>query len=146
MFRTAVLTVLIAGALVPLSAQRADNPFASVEAFSCSFPVFSVARWENGEPALRTGSDDFAFRIEDIDLRRRRAVFVATGSVPVTATATPTSVNFIEQTPDGNFVLTTIFASTVSADTHYAVHARHLGDPGGAPSASQFHGTCTAED
>jgi hypothetical protein len=145
MFRSAVLTLLLAGAVTPVMAQRAGNPLASAKAFSCSFPVYTVARWENGEPVLRTGNDNFTFRIEDIDLNRRRARFVATGSVPVTATLTSTSVNFIEQTPDGNFILTTIFASTVSADTHYAVHARHLGDPAGAPSASQFHGTCTAD-
>src|SRR5690606_25157073 len=102
--RVATLTVLLVLAAGPLAAQDADNPLEDVDAFACTFPVFSVARWDGGEPTIRAGTDDLALRFEDIDLDRRRASLVATGRVVVTATLTPTSLNLIEQTTAGNFI------------------------------------------
>ena len=144
---TAVLVILAALAPRATAAQRTPaNPLAGVEAWECSFRSFAVARWRDGEPALEAGTDDLTFRVENIDLDRRAARIVAAAVVEVTAVLTPTGLNLIEQTPGGNFILTTIFVSTVAADTYHAVHARHIGDLVTPPSASQFHGTCGVAD
>ena len=130
-----------------LRAQREPaNPLARVEAWECTFRTYGVGQWAGEELTVLTGSDDLTFRVEDIDLRRGAARVVAAATIEVTARLTPTGLNLIEQTPGGNFILTTIFASTVATDTYHAAHARHLGDPDTPPSASQFHGTCEAAD
>ncbi len=150
MLRTVIPTVVaLALFTAPTLAQRRPapppHPFAAIKAFECTFTRFGVARWDGGVPAVITGEDSFTLGITSIDARRNRAQVVGTNAtVPASATLTPTGLNVIEQTPGGNFILTTIFTASPSADTWYAVHARHLGDPAAPPSTSQYYGTCEA--
>ena len=150
--RTVVLAVVVlALSTAPAVAQRrpAEPPhrFASVKAFECSFTRYAVARWDGEAPSVLTGEDSFTLGITNVDARRNRARVVGTSAtVEASAMLTPTGLNVIEQTPGGNFILTTIFTVARSADTFYAVHARHLGDLTTPPSASQYHGTCEVAD
>ena len=149
MSRACVLTVALALLTAPVAAQNRNapaNPLQSIRAFSCSFPTFGVGRWEGMTATVIAGEDTFSFRIDSINLRRAVARVVAAASVDVTARLTETGLNVIEQTPGGNFILTTIFTGGASADKFYAVHSRHLGDLTTPPSASQFYGTCEVAD
>src|SRR5690606_32996764 len=120
--------------LVPLSAaaQRRvtpAGPFVKARAIECAFTTYGVASWNGLAARVLTGDDDVRFRVENLDLRRGAArVVSASATVEVTAMATETGLNVIEQTPIGNFILTTIFSAGGSADKYVAVHSRHLGD------------------
>lgn len=119
------------------------NPLSRVSSYQCTFTRYGVARWTGSEPAVVAGEENFTFGIGNIDLRRGRARIVGTSaSAEATAMLTPLGLNVIEQTPGGNFILTTVFTVTQSADRYYAVHSRHLGDVTTPPSASQYYGTC----
>lgn len=149
MSRACVLTLALALFATPLVAQNRNapvNPLQSIRAFNCSFPTFGVGRWEGMAATVIAGEDTFSFRIDNINLRRAVARVVAAASVDVTARLTDTGLNMIEQTPGGNFILTTIFTGGASADKFHAVHSRHLGDLTTPPSASQFYGTCEVAD
>jgi hypothetical protein len=151
MLRILTLAVAVVLVAVPALAQEAAppkppaNPLATVTAFQCTFVRFSVARWDQDVPEILTAEDNFSLGVAGIDLRRSRArVVSATATVDVSARLAPTGLNIIEQTPAGNFVVTTIFSAAKSADTYYAVHSRHLGDLTTPPSVSQYYGTCQA--
>lgn len=147
MLRTLTLIVAVVLSATPAFAQRKPaeppNPLAGFRAFDCTFTRYGVARWEGEAPTIITGEDTFQLGITNVDIRRSRARIVAAAvTVEASAMLTPTGLNVIEQTPGGNFILTTIFTVARSADTYYAVHARHLGDLTTPPSASQYYGTC----
>jgi hypothetical protein len=149
MMRIVPIVVAVVFSAVPVLAQQSAapkppaNPLADVTAFQCTFVRFSVAKWDQEMPEILTGEDNFSLGVTGIDLRRSRArVVSATATVDVSARLAPTGLNIIEQTPAGNFVVTTIFSVAKSADTYYAVHSRHLGDLTTPPSASQYYGTC----
>jgi len=149
MFRACVLTLAVVLLATPLGAQNRNapaNPLQSIRAFRCSFPTFGVGRWEGMAATVIAGEDTFSFEINNINLRRGAARVVASATVEVTARLTETGLNMIEQTPGGNFILTTIFTGGASADKFHAVHSRHLGDLTTPPSASQFYGTCEVAD
>jgi hypothetical protein len=128
----------------PLPGQAAaGSPFATVKALRCTFTLYVAARWENGEPQAVAGDDQFLFTIEAIDVAARRARVVgATASASVSAFVTGTGLNVIEQTPIGNFILTTVFANGRAGERFVAVHSRHLGDVSAPPGPSQYYGSC----
>lgn len=131
---------------VPLFAQRRNaptGPFVKARGFSCTFPRYAAAAWDGLSARVIDGEDNLHLRITDVNLRRGVARFGA-GSVTVEVTArlSDTGFNIIEQTPAGNFNLTTVFVAGGSADRYLAVHSRHLGDLTTPPSASQYYGTC----
>jgi hypothetical protein len=151
MLRIVTLVVTVVLFAVPALAQRRPaepaNPLSSIRAFECTFTHYGVARWDGEAPTVLTGEDTFRLGIANVDLRRSRARIVAAAvTVEASAMLTPTGLNVIEQTPGGNFILTTIFTVARAADTYYAVHARHLGDLTTPPSASQYYGTCEVVD
>jgi hypothetical protein len=144
--RIVLVLALVVLVSVPALGQRRTaptGPLASVRAYQCTFSNYAVAAWDATSPRVVPGEEDFSFRIADIDLRRSAARIVgASASAEATAMLTETGLNVIEQTPAGNFILTTIFVGGGSADRYLAVHSRHLGDLSTPPSASQYYGTC----
>ncbi|ODS52038.1 MAG: hypothetical protein ABS36_17915 [Acidobacteria bacterium SCN 69-37] len=151
MFRAVAVVILVLSSVVPALAQRKPaalppHPFDGVPMFACTFTRYGLARWEGeAPPTVIAGDDTFRIGITDFDRRRNRARVVGgNGTVDVSAFFTPTGLNVIEQTPGGNFILTTIFVVARSPDSWYAVHARHLGDPEAPPSVSQYYGSCAA--
>lgn len=140
-----VLLALVASASTVAQRQNAPaNPLASARAFQCTFSNYAVATaWDGATAQVTSGADNFGYRVADINLRRNGARVVSdTASVPVSAILSQTGLNIIEQTPIGNFILTTIFIAGGTADKYVAVHSRHLGDLSTLPSVSQFYGTC----
>ena len=65
--------------------------------------------------------------------------------IPVAVFRSGPGLNFIETTPSGSLVLTTVFATVFNNSGDYvAVTSRHLAIVAGAPPVpSQYHGRCT---
>jgi hypothetical protein len=146
--RHVVLTsVLALGLGAALSAQKPatpPNPFASARTLACSFSTFAVAGWRDGKPNTVTSTEDFSFQIAIVNLKRGRARIIgANGAVEATLVLTPTGLNVIEQTPIGNFMLTTVFTAGAQNGRFLAAHARHVGDLTAVPSPSQHYGSCS---
>jgi hypothetical protein len=146
--RTGIICVLVAlssavGVAAAQQAPSTGSPFAAAQALRCTFTLYVAAHWENGEPQAVAGDDQFSFSIEEIDVAGRRARVVgAAGAANVSAFVTGTGLNVIEQTPIGNFILTTVFASGRAGERFVAVHSRHLGDVAAPPGPSQYYGSC----
>ena len=147
--RARALAFLIFTVVVPVSAQKAPappaSPLASAKLLSCSFPAYGSARWGSGAPQVLSGSQEFTFKIDLIDYRRKQARIVADATALASLLMTPTGMNVIEQTPAGNVTLTSIFFGGSEGKTYLAVHARHLGEPDGPPRTSQAYGSCLLE-
>ncbi len=137
--------VSLAGVQKPAPAPQPTGPFAAGKDLLCSFPVFGTASWNSAPPVVVDGKQDMKFGIGAIDYKKKSAVIVGTSSarVLVTAALTSTGLTVIEETPIGNFNITTVFAGGAHNDTFFAVHSRHLGDISAPPTASQSYGTCT---
>jgi hypothetical protein len=144
--RAAVLTLALAAAAAPLAAQRKTDPggpFASAKSLSCTFPTYATADVTKPNPQVTTNTQQFAFRIDAIDYRKRNAQIVGEGGTSLAAIVlTQTGLNVIEQTPLGNFTLTTVFTAGGDGQRFPAVHSRHLGDLKDAPRTSQSYGSC----
>ena len=138
-----VLALLIA---VPVVAQRGKPPvnrLSAVQTLRCTFPTHAATLWNSTGAHTGVGEESFGFDIGSINLRRGASLIVgARGSAEATAMLTETGLNVIEQTPGGNFILTSVFAAGGPADKFIAVHSRHLGDLTTPPTASQYFGTC----
>jgi hypothetical protein len=142
-----VPVLVLAWLTIPLPAgappQGASNPLARVKTLSCSFPVYATADWSGVPPGISSKTQELTFEITSIDLNRRRARIVGSGgSADVTAVLTGTGLNIIEQTPIGNFILTTVFTAGGTGGAYLAVHSRHIGDLKFPPGVSQSYGTC----
>lgn len=92
-------------------------------------------------PSLDRDNTLTPLQFTDIDLARRTANLHGT-SVGVLRTGS--GLTFIEQTPIGNWVVTTVFATLFNETGKYvAVTSRHIADIAGAPPMpSQYHGRC----
>jgi hypothetical protein len=135
----------VAFAATASAQQRTDDAtLSSAKTFKCTYTKFAVGEWANGVPAVDMKSQDFTFNIDAIDLKLRRALIVATGTAEATAILTTTGLNVFEQTPIGNFNLTTVFNAGRNGSTYLSVHSRHLVTPGEMPSVTQNYGTCEA--
>ena len=136
-------------AILALSMSQAQTPatppaIATVKAFACSFPLYASVAWTT-PPQVVSQSQQFTFRFDSIDLKKRSGRLVGTGGTTlVSVLATAVGVTLIEQTPLGNVNVTTIFAAGQQSRTFLAVHSRHIGDPTSPPTVSQNYGTCDA--
>ena len=141
------LAVLIFTVAVPVSAEQKPpaSPLASAKVLACSFPAFGSARWGSGAPQVVSGAQDFSFKIDLIDYKKKNARIVAEGTAFATLLMTPMAMNVIEQTNSGNVILTSIFFGGNEGKTFLAAHARHLGEPDGPPRTSQAYGSCLLE-
>jgi hypothetical protein len=139
-----VLFALALGQPAPAAPQKTANPLASVKTLACTFPTYSAAEWGDPPSVVTSQQQDFTFRIDAINVKKRNAQIVgASGTTLATAVLTPTGLNVIEQTPIGNFTLTTVFTAGGSDGAYLAVHSRHLGDLSNPPSVSQSYGSGT---
>ena len=131
-------------AIPPAAAQTASKGvLTTVQSLRCSFPTAATTRWRDGAPETGTGEQTFGFQIDAINSQKRTARIVGpSGSAEASAFLTDTGLNVIEQTPLGNFVLTSVFSGGSADDKLIAVHSRHVGDLAAAPTVSQHYGTC----
>jgi hypothetical protein len=144
----AALVSCLAASGQTVAAQKAPaappSPFASVQTLKCSFSSYAVNGWNAMKPAPVTASEDFSFQISVVNVKRGRARLIgATGTIDASLVISSTGLNVIEQTPAGNFTLTTVFAGGGQDGKFLAVHARHV-DLANAPSPSQHYGFCEA--
>ncbi|MEO7191303.1 MAG: hypothetical protein ABI051_09620 [Vicinamibacterales bacterium] len=141
----ALVSLMFVTALVPV-AQKAvpiGGPLAAAQAIRCSFRSFAATEWKDGQTETVVHPQEFVFQVDTINIKKRTGRFVVgTASVPVSVFLTQTGLDIIEQTPLGNFILTSVFAAGGAAGAFPAIHSRHLGDLATPPSASQHFGTC----
>jgi hypothetical protein len=128
------------------SAQKAAlpvNPLAAAQTLECAFTSYAVTGWKDGVPTTVTTDETFKFQIAIVNLKKSRARIIGEqASEDATAVLTPTGLNVIEQTPLGNFLVTTVFTTRAADERFLAIHSRHVGDTAAAPSPSQHYGTC----
>ncbi len=109
----------------------------------CTYERASIARWEGGHLKLELIDADMPpTHLDAIDLDKRTARKI--GNVGVSDVAVFPSfagISFLEVTPSGNFVFTTVLAEYNADGDFIAVTARHMA-LSGTPMVSQFHGTC----
>jgi hypothetical protein len=146
MIRSLALAVSVLALSVPALAQKKaapQGPFDAARGFKCAFPVYDTARWTGTKPEIFTGDQTFAFQVDSFDFKKGRARIASdSGSTLASMILTQTGLNVIEQTPIGNFNLTTIFVAGGTDTTYLAVNSRHNGDVSAAPKISQNYGTC----
>jgi hypothetical protein len=147
------ILVLVPGTFAAAAgaAQSTDkNPLATVKSLKCTFPVYSVGSWKNGEAKAEVKqAQQFSLEIDEIDTDGGTArVSGTSGPTHVTALLTISSLHFVERTVTGTLTITTVFASEGNAKTFRAVHSRHdylpMSLPGyvSEPNVSQNYGQC----
>ena len=142
-----IVTTMSAGLVAQQKPAPAPAPpattLAAAKTVRCSFPKYAATRWIDGTPETILGADELSFDIDAINLKTRTARIVAgRANVLVSASLSTTGLNIIEQTPIGNFILTTVFNGGQDGTAFRAVHSRHLGDPVELPAPSQYFGSC----
>ena len=146
MVRSIALALSLLVSTAPVLAQKTaapQGPFAAARGFTCTFPIYDTARWTGTKPEIFTGDQEFTFQIDAFDFKKGRARLASgTGSTLASVVLTQTGLNVIEQTPIGNFNLTTVFVGGGTGNTYLAVNSRHNGDVSAAPKISQNYGTC----
>ena len=146
--RTALALMLLTVAL-PAAAQKPQpvrGPLASAKGLRCSFPSYGAGRFlAAAPPQVLTGSQEFAFQIDSIDYKRGQVRIVGEGNALATMRLTQTGMHIIEQTPIGNFTITSIFSGAGDGKTFLSVHSRHLGELDAAPRSSQAYGSCALQ-
>lgn len=148
----AVVTMIgvLPGGAVGLAQSTDKNPLATVKSLKCTFPVYSVGSWKNGEAKAEVKqAQQFTLEIDEIDTEGGTARVTGTsGPTHVTALLTISSLHFLERTVTGTLTITTVFASEGGARSFRAVHSRHdylpMSLPGyvSEPSVSQNYGVC----
>jgi len=125
------------------AAVQDDVRLAEAGRLACSFVFYTVTVWVDGLPEVRSGDDLLEFEIDQIDLEAHTArIVTATATAPVSAFLSDTGLTVLEQTPIGNFMVTTVFAAGAVDGALPAVHSRHFGDVVAPPSPSQYFGSC----
>jgi hypothetical protein len=117
----------------------------AVKTFACSFPAYATVGWAT-PPNVVANTQDFTFKIDTIDPKKRSARVVGTGGASLASLlSTPVGITIIEQTPLGSVNMTTVFVAGQQNRTFLAVHSRHIGDPTSPPTVSQNYGSCEAQ-
>jgi hypothetical protein len=146
----AVLALLSAHTTAAQSTDK--NPLALIKSLKCTFPVYAVGSWKNGEPAAQIRqAAQFSLTIDEIDTDSGSGRVTGTaGPVEVTALLTVSSLHFMERSVTGTLNITTVFVSEGGAKKFRAVHSRHdylpMSIPGfqSEPTVSQNYGMCEA--
>ena len=146
----AVLALLSAHTMAAQSTDK--NPLALIKSLKCTFPVYAVGSWKNGEPQAQIKqAAQFSLTIDQIDTDSGSGRVTGTaGPVEVTALLTVSSLHFMERSVTGTLNITTVFVSEGGAKRFRAVHSRHdylpMSIPGfqSEPTVSQNYGMCEA--
>lgn len=116
----------------------------AAKSLRCVFASGSIADWKSGHPEIKADHKGVGVtHFDSIDYKSKTARLIGNlGASDVGAFVTAAGVHFIEQTPVGGLVVTSVFPSRAAGEL-VGVTSRHidLGD-GGPPLPSQYHGTC----
>ena len=129
------------------SIARIESRLFSATNLHCEYGEGTFANYEGtvgivAGPTLEPENTLTPARFTDIDLDRRTANL---SGISVAVFRSGPGLNFLETTPLGSLVLTTVFATVFNNSGAYvAVTSRHIGSIAGAPPfPSQYHGSCT---
>jgi hypothetical protein len=141
--RIAILSLALVS-LLPAQPKPGANPLFSAKELKCTFTIYAAGRWVADGPQVISNPQEFSFQVELVDLKKKRARIVGSSGSAAEAALflTSTGVNTLEQTPSGNFNLTTVFAGAGTNNKYLAAHSRHLGDSAAPPAVSQNYGSC----
>ena len=151
-FGTLVAVLALLSAQTTAAQSTDKNPLALIKSLKCTFPVYAVGSWKNGEPAAQIRqAAQFSLTIDEIDTDSGSGRVTGTaGPVEVTALLTVSSLHFMERSVTGTLNITTVFVSEGGAKKFRAVHSRHdylpMSIPGfqSEPTVSQNYGMCEA--
>ena len=140
------------GAAVPQAQREAPfNPLPLAKTLKCTFPIYVITNWENGEPlpAVRKPGAILAFQIDQIDTQESSARLVSTSGVGhLTAQLAGSSLHLMDIRPSGSLTITTVFAQESGDKKLKAVHTRAnylpISLPGfvSQPEVTQHYGEC----
>jgi hypothetical protein len=119
----------------------------AAKSLKCNFRLGSVGEWDESGPKVERDSKGLGIlHFDGIDLDHRRARLIGNqGAGDISVIAGPAAINFVERTPAGSLIVTTVFAAyQPNTTTFVAVTSRHvsLGLVGGGAVPSQYYGTC----
>lgn len=143
-----VLMVLMLSAVSPALGQEPNNleRLTGTRSLRCEFSVGAMANWGDRGARLEEQRSGFTLHFDAIDLGAGTARLIGNqGAVDVGATRSGPAITFVEFTPIGYIMVTTVFASYQPGSAHFtAVTSRHLGFgiPGPPPMPSQYYGAC----
>jgi hypothetical protein len=124
---------------------------AEASTYRCTFGEGITAEWESGRLKTKRSSlseDPAGLLIFDqIDPREGTARGLGnSGAVDLAVLKSPESLSFLEITPSGNVVLTSIFTGMQSDDGSVpAVVSRHIRLAQDVALPQQYYGTCIAQ-
>lgn len=132
-----------------------DNPLDKLlkaKSLKCYYSEGYTGIWDNGELKIEKGNfgilgKESAMVFDSIDLKKGTARLIGNqGSSDVIVLSTPAGISFIEKTPVGYLMITTVFAYyKKGTDEFVCVYSRHVGSFSPlklGPMPSQWHGTC----
>jgi hypothetical protein len=122
------------------------------KSLKCYYSEGYTGIWDDGKLKIDKGhfgtsERDSAIVFDSIDLKKGTARLIGNqGSSDVIALATQSGISFIEKTPVGYLMVTTVFAYyKKGTDEFVCVYSRHVGSFSPlklGPMPSQWHGTC----
>lgn len=127
-------------------AESSDKPpenLFNIKTLKCEFCLGLTVNWDKGVPVYSESNSTMSFFFSAIDPQNRTATIIGNGgSAKVSVLINKIKgISFIEQTPSGNLIFTTIFNTLLASTNKYiAVHSRHVDIFN--PFPSQYHGEC----
>jgi hypothetical protein len=122
------------------------------KSLKCYYSEGYTGIWDDGKLIIEKGNfatseRDSAMVFDSIDFKKGTARLIGNqGSSDVIVLATPAGISFIEKTPVGYLMITTVFAYyKKGTDEFVCVYSRHVGSFSPlklGPMPSQWHGTC----
>jgi hypothetical protein len=137
--------------ILPFSLVSAEQDhfesLSKAKGLKCQFSTGLTGDWHKGILKIKEGSIEGNLHFDSIDFKARQARFIGNnGTTDVTAILTAEAATFVERTPSGNFIFTSVFPDYKRGTSEFiAVMSRHLMFLGG-PIPSQHHGTCKVWD
>jgi hypothetical protein len=147
-YRVVLMTLFCAGVLWCSNAyaETEENiAFTSLtgsRSLKCTYTLASNTRWKGRGVQVKSVNEGMIVSFDSINYEHRTATVrrnQLTSDVQVLPTAS--GISFLELTPSGSVIITTVFPAFADDEKFTAVMSRHvlmMGDP----VPSQWHGTC----
>lgn len=134
------------------SEENAFERLSKAKSLKCYYSEGYTGIWDDGKLKISKGQfgtskKESSMVFDSIDLKKGTARLIGNqGASDVMVLSTPTGVSFIEKTPAGYLMITTVFAYyKKGTDEFVCVYSRHVGSFSPlklGPMPSQWHGTC----
>lgn len=144
-----VLIIIVLGSSDIAESQISNfDRLLAAKSLKCSFPVVSEVDWDSGKPNVSTKySRKLDLHFDSINWKEGKARLIGNlGAGDVKSLATPYGLTFIEITPVGNLIFTTVMAYYDKEGDFVAMSSRHMMLLDGKPFPSQNYGSCRIWD